>query len=420
MSSILRNIKGTKDILPEESIVWQYLESKIHMFFKQYGYLEIRTPAFENTNLFKRSIGDDTDIVTKEMYSWIDQGGNNLTLKPEVTASVVRSYNQNSLGKKNPINKLYYIDTLFRRERPQKGRYRQFHQFGIESIGSKFPEQDAEVLALAYNFYHYIGLRDITLKINSIGGHDTRKIYKNKLYDYLLPFKNNLTDTSQNRLMKNPLRILDTKVDFEIKIIQNAPRIIDCLSEEDKIHFKSVLNFLDKMDVPYEIDNKLVRGLDYYSRTVFEIQSKSLGAQDALCGGGRYDNLVEDLGGKPQPSFGFAAGIERLILALDIDQSIIENNPDVYIVSLGEKSIQLSMKIANFLRLNNNFIVITDTLRRSLKAQMKEANKLCAKYAIIIGDDEIKNNEVAIKNMHTGDQETEKIDQLESYFNASK
>ena len=420
MSSILRNIKGTKDILPEESIVWQYLESKIHMFFKQYGYLEIRTPAFENTNLFKRSIGDDTDIVTKEMYSWIDQGGNNLTLKPEVTASVVRSYNQNSLGKKNPINKLYYIDTLFRRERPQKGRYRQFHQFGIESIGSKFPEQDAEVLALAYNFYHYIGLRDITLKINSIGGHDTRKIYKNKLYDYLLPFKNDLTDTSQNRLMKNPLRILDTKVDFEIKIIQNAPRIIDCLSEEDKIHFKSVLNFLDKMDVPYEIDNKLVRGLDYYSRTVFEIQSKSLGAQDALCGGGRYDNLVEDLGGKPQPSFGFAAGIERLILALDIDQPIIENNPDVYIVSLGEKSIQLSMKIANFLRLNNNFIVITDTLRRSLKAQMKEANKLCAKYAIIIGDDEIKNNEVAIKNMHTGNQETEKIDQLESYFNASK
>jgi len=420
MSSILRNIKGTKDILPEESIVWQYLESKIHMFFKQYGYSEIRTPAFENTNLFKRSIGDDTDIVTKEMYSWIDQGGNNLTLKPEVTASVVRSYNQNSLGKKHPINKLYYIDTLFRRERPQKGRYRQFHQFGIESIGSKFPEQDAEVLALAYNFYHYIGLRDITLKINSIGGHNTRKIYKNKLYDYLLPFKNDLTDTSQNRLMKNPLRILDTKVDFEIKIIQNAPRIIDCLSEEDKIHFKSVLNFLDEMDIPYEIDNKLVRGLDYYSRTVFEIQSKSLGAQDALCGGGRYDNLVENLGGKPQPSFGFAAGIERLILALDIDQSIIENNPDVYIVSLGEKSIQLSMKIANSLRLNNDFIVITDTLRRSLKAQMKEANKLCAKYAIIIGDDEIKNNEVAIKNMNTGDQKTEKIDQLESYFKVSK
>jgi len=420
MSDIIRNIKGTKDILPDEAIIWQYVESKIHIFFKQYGYSEIRTPAFENTSLFKRSIGADTDIVSKEMYSWTDQGGNNITLKPEVTASVIRTYIQNSLGKINPINKFYYIDSLFRRERPQKGRYRQFHQFGVESIGSQYPEQDAEVIALAYNFYHYLGLKNIILKINSIGSKETRGIYKKKLHDYLLPYKKDLTEISQKRLDKNPLRILDTKVNFEIDIINNAPNIVDCLNDDDKIHFDNVLNFLNKMNIKYSIDNKLVRGLDYYSRTVFEIQCEQLGAQDALCGGGRYDNLIENLGGKSTPAIGFAAGIERLILALDIKKYIIENSPDVYIVSVGENAIQFSIKIANMLRVNKNFIVITDTLRRGLKSQMKEANKLNSKYAIIIGDNEIKNNKATIKNMSDGNQETVIFDNIESYFNTIK
>ena len=418
MSDIIRNIKGTKDILANESNVWQYIESKIHTFLKRYGFSEIRTPAFENTNLFKRSIGEQTDIVTKEMYSWVDQGGNDLTLKPEVTASVVRAYIQHSLGKINPINKFYYIDSLFRRERPQKGRYRQFKQFGVEAIGSKYPEQDAEVIALAYNFYNYLGLEKLTLKINCIGSKDTREIYKKKLYDYLLPFRNDLTEVSQKRLDKNPLRILDTKIDFEIDIIKNAPHIIDYLNNEDKTHFDSVLNYLDRLNIKYSIDNKLVRGLDYYSRTVFEIQCEKLGAQDALCGGGRYDYLIEDLGGKPTPAIGFAAGIERLILALDLSSEKIDKRPDIYIISMGENAIGLSLDLANSLRSNKNFLIITDTLRRSLKAQMKAANKLNVKYAIIIGDDEIQANQLTIKNMDDGNQENVSIDNIESYFNS--
>ena len=317
MSELLKNIKGTRDVLFDENNIWQYLESYIHKFLNKYGFSQIRTPLFENTNLFSRSIGLQTDIVSKEMYSWTDQGGNNLTLKPEVTASVVRAYIQHNLGKKYPINKLYYIDTLFRRERPQKGRYRQFNQFGVEAIGSEHPEQDAEIIALAYNFYKSLNIENLTLKINSIGSTDVRNQYKIALKEYLMPYKNKLSALSQKRLETNPLRILDTKIDFEIEIINNAPHIIDFLNKEDKEHFSKVLSLLDSLSIKYDIDHKLVRGLDYYCRTVFEIQSTKLGSQDALCGGGRYDYLIEELGGKPTPAIGFAAGIERLILSLN-------------------------------------------------------------------------------------------------------
>lgn len=420
MSNIIRNIKGTKDILPDESNVWQYIEDKIHSFFKIYGYSEVRTPAFENTALFKRSIGEETDIVSKEMYNWIDQGGNNLTLKPEVTASVARLFIQHNLGKINPINKLYYIDSLFRRERPQKGRFRQFQQFGVEALGSKYPEQDAEVIALIYNFYQYIGLKKITLKINSIGSKETRNKYKEQLYQYLLPFKNDLTTVSQTRLKNNPLRILDTKIDFEINIIKDAPHIIDCLNDEDKLHFDAVLHYLDLLKISYTIDHKLVRGLDYYSRTVFEIQSSELGAQDALCGGGRYDYLIKDLGGESTPAFGFAAGLERLIIALNLSNEKLKDIPDIYIISIGDNAINLSVQLSNELRLNEKLIIHTDTLRRSLKAQMKEANKLKAKYTIIIGDDEIQNKQVTIKNMKDGQQDSIHLNNIKSYFNNTK
>ena len=420
MSNIIRNIKGTKDILPDESNVWQYIEDKIHSFFKIYGYSEVRTPAFENTALFKRSIGEETDIVSKEMYNWIDQGGNNLTLKPEVTASVARLFIQHNLGKINPINKLYYIDSLFRRERPQRGRFRQFQQFGVEALGSKYPEQDAEVIALIYNFYQYIGLKKITLKINSIGSKETRNKYKEQLYQYLLPFKNDLTTVSQTRLKNNPLRILDTKIDFEINIIKDAPHIIDCLNDEDKLHFDAVLHYLDLLKISYTIDHKLVRGLDYYSRTVFEIQSSELGAQDALCGGGRYDYLIKDLGGESTPAFGFAAGLERLIIALNLSNEKLKDIPDIYIISIGDNAINLSVQLSNELRLNEKLIIHTDTLRRSLKAQMKEANKLKAKYTIIIGDDEIQNKQVTIKNMKDGQQDSIHLNNIKSYFNNTK
>ena len=415
MSELLKNIKGTRDVLFDENNIWQYLESYIHKFLNKYGFSQIRTPLFENTNLFSRSIGLQTDIVSKEMYSWTDQGGNNLTLKPEVTASVVRAYIQHNLGKKYPINKLYYIDTLFRRERPQKGRYRQFNQFGVEAIGSEHPEQDAEIIALAYNFYKSLNIKNLTLKINSIGSTDVRNQYKIALKEYLMPYKNKLSALSQKRLETNPLRILDTKIDFEIEIINNAPHIIDFLNKEDKEHFSKVLSLLDSLSIKYDIDHKLVRGLDYYCRTVFEIQSTKLGSQDALCGGGRYDYLIEELGGKPTPAIGFAAGIERLILSLNQEKLSIFKRPNIYIINTEEKNLELSIKITESLR-NNNLIVINDTLRRSLKSQMKDANRLNVLYTIIIGEDEIKSNKATIKNMDKGTQDKVSFDKINSYF----
>ena len=415
MSESLKNIKGTQDILSKDNNIWQYIETYIHKFLNKYGFLQIRTPLFENTNLFSRSIGLQTDIVSKEMYSWTDQGGNNLTLKPEVTASVVRAYIQHNLGKKNPINKLYYIDTLFRRERPQKGRYRQFNQFGVEAIGSEHPEQDAEIIALAYNFYKSLNIKNLTLKINSIGSRKVKNKYKKVLKKYLTPYKNKLSALSKKRLETNTLRILDTKIDFEIEIINNAPNIIDFLNKEDKEHFSKVLSLLDSLSIKYDIDHKLVRGLDYYCRTVFEIQSSNLGSQDALCGGGRYDYLVEELGGKPTPAMGFAAGIERLILALNKEELSIFKRPNIYIITKGKEYLECSFKIAESLR-NNNFIVMNDTLRRSLKSQMKDANRLNVLYTIIIGEDEIKSNKVTIKNMDTGSQKQVPFDKINSYF----
>ena len=416
MSEIIKNIKGTKDILGDETNLWQFIESEIHSFMNLYGYDEIRTPKFENSSLFNRSIGNDTDIVSKEMYSWEDQGGNNLTLKPEVTASVVRAYIQHNLGKKNPLNKLYYIDSLFRRERPQKGRYRQFEQFGVEAIGSENPEQDAEVISLAYNFYKNMGIENLKLKINSIGSKETREEYKNSLKSFLKPNLDNLTSVSQKRFATNPLRILDTKVESEIEIIKNAPKIIDYLSSIDNEHFDKVLLYLDTLGIKYEIDDYLVRGLDYYCKTVFEIQSNHLGAQSALCGGGRYDYLIEELGGTQTPAIGFAAGIERLILAMNHDDSRFKKSADIYMVTIGEDAISMGLKISNSIRLNTKLAVTCDMQRRSLKAQMKEANKLNAKYTIIIGDNELRVSKAVIKNMDSGEQKNVHFDKINSFF----
>ena len=416
MQKILKNIKGTKDILPGEVEVWQYVENTVHLFFKNFGYEQIRTPKFENTALFNRSIGLDTDIVNKEMYSWTDQGGNNLTLKPEVTASVVRSFIQHKLGKINNINKLYYIDSLFRRERPQKGRFRQFEQFGIEALGSDYPEIDAEIISMAYYLYDSLKIENLKLKINSIGSKKTRLIYKKELTDYLTNYKNDLSNISQKRLSTNPLRILDTKVDFEKEIIKDAPKIINYLDSNDKNHFDDILLFLDQMNIKYEIDHNLVRGLDYYTKTVFEIYSDLLGAQTALCGGGRYDYLIEELGGESTPAIGFAAGLERLILSLDIQKHNIHEDPFIYFIALGDDAIKYSSVIANNLRIKQNLKVVTNSLRKNLKAQMKEANKLNTPYVIIIGDDEIKNNFAIIKNMISGDQNNIDLKKIEDFF----
>ena len=411
-----RSIKGTYDVLPDVSNKWKSIESYIHKNLNRAGYNEIRTPIFENTELFKRSVGLDSDVVSKEMYSWIDQGGTDLTLKPEYTASVVRSYIQNNLGASLPVSKLYYIGDLFRRERPQKGRYRQFRQFGIEAIGSKYPEQDSEVISIAYNLITGLGINDITLKLNSIGSSETRKNYRQALLKFLKPKYDQLSETSRNRFDSNPLRILDTKNKSEIELLKKAPKITEYLSKEDDLHFTEVKTYLNDLSIPFTLDTNLVRGLDYYTRTTFEIASNTLGAQDAICGGGRYDKLVGSLGGKPSPAVGFAAGLERLLLAMG-DKNELTNKEikKIYLIGLGDKARSTMMKILNNIR-SSGYYVEFDSLRRSLKAQLRESNKLGASITIIIGEQEIEEQCAQIKNLKSGNQESVPFDSIISYI----
>ena len=411
-----RSIKGTYDVLPDVSNKWKSIESYIHKNLNRAGYNEIRTPIFENTELFKRSVGSDSDVVSKEMYSWIDQGGTDLTLKPEYTASVVRSYIQNNLGASLPVSKLYYIGDLFRRERPQKGRYRQFRQFGIEAIGSKYPEQDSEVISIAYNLITGLGINDITLKLNSIGSSETRKNYRQALLKFLKPNYDQLSETSRNRFDSNPLRILDTKNKSEIELLKKAPKITEYLSKEDDLHFTEVKTYLNDLSIPFTLDANLVRGLDYYTRTTFEIASNTLGAQDAICGGGRYDKLVGSLGGKPSPAVGFAAGLERLLLAMG-DKNELANKEikKIYLIGLGDKARSTMMKILNNIR-SSGYYVEFDSLRRSLKAQLRESNKLGASITIIIGEQEMEEQCAQIKDLTSGNQESVPFDSIISYI----
>jgi len=411
-----RSIKGTYDILPNDADSWQRVETCVREFITRAGYSEIRTPAFEKTELFTRSVGEDSDVVSKEMYSWTDQGGTDLTLKPEYTASVIRSYIQHNLGAKSPLTKLYYLDNLFRRERPQKGRYRQFRQYGIEAIGSPHPEQDAEVITIAYELLVELGIKDITLKLNSIGSLECRNEYRQALKDFLQPHLDKLSETSRKRFDSNPMRILDTKIDFEIALLQDAPTITSFLSPDDANHFDEVQIYLEALDVPFTLDTSLVRGLDYYTRTTFEIISSKLGAQDALCGGGRYDKLAETLGGKQTPAVGFAAGLERILIAMDefdTDQKIQADK--IYLIGLGDAVRPTMLKILSDVR-KAGLIMEFDSLRRSIKSQMREANKIGASLAIIIGDKELKNKSVQIKDLNNGQQESISIDSIISYI----
>ncbi|RPG03740.1 MAG: histidine--tRNA ligase [Pelagibacteraceae bacterium TMED246] len=413
---MIKNIKGTKDLLPNTTYNLQDIENHLMRFFHIHGYGEIRTPIFETTELFIRSVGETTDIVNKEMYTWEDQNGQSLTLRPEMTASVVRAYIQKQLWKIEPISKFFYIGPLFRRERPQKGRLRQFHQFGIEAIGSENPEQDAEVISIAYNIYKMFGVEDLSIKINSIGSGNIRDKFSKDLKSSLNKFKASFSESELNRLEKNPLRILDSK-NSEIKKIvkENAPNIFDYISKEDKIHFKSVLSILDDMSIPYIHDNLLVRGLDYYNKTVFEVISSKLGGQDALCGGGRYDQLIAQLGGSNIPAMGFAAGIERLIIAMNLsDKQPITS--DIYIINTESTLISESMIIADNIRKNLGVAVYVDTLRRSLKSQLRHSNKMESKFSIILDSKTVNKNTVSIKNMEENIQEEINIDNIISYF----
>ena len=414
----IQSIKGTHDILPNESEKWKDLEDIIYKTCDLFGFKEIRTPIFEKTNLFLRGIGEVTDIVSKEMYSWQDRDGSNLTLRPELTASVVRSYIQHNLQNQSSSQRLFYMGPLFRRERPQKGRQRQFHQFGVEAFGSENPEQDVEIISIAWHLLSLLGIRNkVQLKINSIGSNECRKNYRKALLDFIKPHFNLLSEVSKVRFEKNPLRILDTKNPEERKVLSNAPKISDYYTNEDKTHFQTILKFLGCLNIPYNIDLGLVRGLDYYTRTVFEFTSNALGAQDALLGGGRYDNLVQDLGGKVVPGIGFAAGIERLLLILEAEKyNFKKHTPDIYFICIEQNAIQVMLSLSKKLR-EKNYIVVFDLLRRSLKAQMREANKFKVRYVIIIGEEELAHKKVTIKDLQKKAQYSYNQSDLFDFFN---
>lgn len=413
----LHSVKGTKDLLPHDTIHWREVENIIHQFMAVHGYGEIRTPIFEDTKLFQRGIGVDTDIVSKEMYSWTDQGGDNLTLRPELTAPVVRAYIQHQMGTLRPLNRLYYIDSLFRRERPQKGRQRQFHQFGIEAIGSPHPEQDAEVITMAYKIYETFGIEDLSVRINSIGSTKIRKPYLTTLRKTLNAIKSDLCNTCQHRIYKNALRLFDCKNPTCQDILdKNAPFIFDHITNDDRTHFDRVTAILDDMEIPYNHDRKLVRGLDYYTHTTFEITSSTLGAQDALCGGGRYNKLVEDLGGKSTPAVGFAAGMERLFIAFGNEGEHEHSLADIYFLTLGEKATQKGFVLAEQIREKHGVSVVTETLQRSMKAQMREANRLGVQFVVILGDNELDKNIAVVKNMDSSEQEEIPLDKLSDHF----
>ena len=412
-----RSIKGTHDILPEDSYKWRHLESIVHQVCAQFGYQEIRTPIFEQNKLFSRSVGEESDIVTKEMYSWEDKENSFLTLRPELTAPVARAYNQHNLGNLSPIHRFYYIGPLFRRERPQKGRQRQFHQFGIEAFGSNFAEQDAEIIALAWHLLAHFRLTNkIDLQVNSIGTSECRAGYRDALKQFLKPHFDELSEISKRRFNTNPLRILDSKNKKEQTILKNGPRISDYYTKDDKEHFNEVKTYLKAMNIPFTINSGLVRGLDYYTKTVFEITSNELGSQDALLGGGRYDSLVETLGGKPTPGIGFAAGIERILLLIN-EENFKEHKPvpDIYLICLEKKGIPVSLNIAKILRLKG-LNIVSDPLRRSMKAQMRDANKLRARYVLILGESELKENTIIFKNLESGKQESIKQEKIVKYF----
>lgn len=400
-----QRIKGTHDILPEDTPTWRYVEGVVHDIMHRYGFEEIRTPIFEDTALFARGIGQLTDIVSKEMYTFLDRGKKSLTLKPEGTAPVIRAYLEHSMGRRRPVQKLYYLSPMFRQENPQAGRQRQFHQFGAELIGAPQPEADVESITLALDIYHTLGVKGITLKINSVGDAQCREPYKALLKEYLRPRLDKLCKTCQERFDKNPLRILDCKEESCRRETAEAPKLIDHLCEDCRLHMDKVVALLDLQKVAFEIDHRMVRGLDYYTRTAYEIISPVLGAQDALGGGGRYDLLAEELGGNPTPAVGFAAGIERLLIALQREEALPELQPelDVYLAALGDPARQWVLPQARQLR-RQGLRVDFDLLGRSLKAQMKEANRSNARFCVIVGDDELARNTVQLRDLKSSAQ----------------
>ncbi|KHD86846.1 histidine--tRNA ligase [Heyndrickxia ginsengihumi] len=400
--------RGTQDILPGEVEKWNYIEGVAKSICQNYQYQEIRTPIFEHTELFQKGVGDTTDIVQKEMYTFKDRGDRSLTLRPEGTASVARSFIEHKMfGNPNQPVKLFYNGPMFRYERPQAGRFRQFVQFGVEALGSEDPAIDAEVISLAMDIYKQLGLKNLKLVINSLGDKESRIAHREALINHFKPRIHEFCSDCQNRLEKNPLRILDCKKDRDHELMKTAPSILDYLNESSKAYFEQVLSYLDSIDVEYEVDATLVRGLDYYYHTAFEIMSNAegFGAITTLCGGGRYNGLVQEMGGPETPGIGFAFSVERLIAALKAEhiELPVEYDVDCYVVSIGDEAKSTAFKLLHDLR-TAGFSAEKDYLNRKVKAQFKSADRLQSKFVAVLGEDEIKQNKVNLKNMQTGDQ----------------
>ena len=417
MALITNAIKGTLDLLPKESCKTQYIEAAVREIAENYGFLEMRTPVFEHTELFQRSVGETTDVVQKEMYTFEDKGGRSITLRPEGTAGAARAFLEHGLFNDALPQKIYYLTSCYRYEKPQAGRLREFHQFGVESFGAGTPAADAEIIFLAHAVFRYLGVQNLTLEINSIGCPECRKKFQEALKAYFESYREQLCDTCKSRLERNPMRILDCKSPVCSEIAAGAPKILDFLCDGCRAHFDAVQRYLTAMDIDFTVNPAIVRGLDYYTRTVFEFVSSEIGAQGTVCGGGRYDGLLEELGGKPMPACGFGMGIERLLLLMEA-QGVPFPEPkkcDIYLVSMGEAAQVEAAVLAEQLR-EEGLSAQFDTVGRGLKAQMKYADKLGAAYTVVLGDAELESRRVSLKNMRDGTQTELTLDDFVGAF----
>ena len=413
--------KGTNDILPGTSEKWQFVEETARLIFKDYQYQEIRTPIFEHYEVISRSVGDTTDIVSKEMYDFYDKGDRHVTLRPEGTAPIVRAFVENKLygPEYTKPYKTYYMGPMFRYERPQAGRLRQFHQIGVEAFGSENPALDVEIMAMALDFFKQLGIQQIKLVINSLGDKETRATYRQALIDYLEPHMAELSEDSQRRLHENPLRVLDSKDKKDKVIVAEAPSILDYLNEPSKAHFEAVTDMLDLLEIPYEIDSNMVRGLDYYTHTSFEIMSEApkMGAQSTICAGGRYNGLVEELGGPDTPGFGFGMGIERVLLTMEAEEVVIPalSELDAYVVGIGSETNVAALQLVQSIR-NFGFSADRDYMNRKPKAQFKTADKLQAKLVLTIGENELNEGIVNVKSMATREEKAFPLSTIHDSF----
>ena len=417
---MIQKPKGCNDIYGKEAKIWKYVESVIDATMEKYNYNYIRTPIFESTELFHRGIGESTDIVTKETYDFVDRGGRNMTLRPEGTAGVCRSYVENKMyGDPNQPVKVYYNGTMYRYERPQSGRDRELTQFGMEVLGSDDPMSDAEVISLAVNIYKMLGLKEIKVNINTLGDKESRDMYRKALIDYFKPHISELCEDCQTRLEKNPLRILDCKVDCDNELLKNAPKTIDYLNDESKKRFEAVKDYLDILQIKYEVNPNIVRGLDYYNHTVFEIEAKveGFGSNNVLGGGGRYNQLCSEIGGPETPCIGFASGIGRLVKALELEEVNlpITEDIDLFLMYVNEDEKKYALYLAQELRMAG-FIVDTEYTGRGLKGQFKQADRLKAKYVAVLNSEDLNNNEIKIKNNRTKEEEIISSDVLIYYL----